>query len=305
MTKTFLLMAAMTGIFMSVGALMGGMSGAVMALMIAAGLNVFTYWNADKIVLRMQGAKPADPIGHRQLMDMVERLALRANVPTPKTYIMETDQPNAFATGRNPANAAVAITTGLMHVLDDDEIEAVMAHEMAHVVNRDTLIMTMTATIAGAISMMTNFFFLFGSSRGQNPLAGLALVILAPFAAMIVQMAISRTREYGADRGGAELSGKPLALASALRKIEQIAHGHHVLNQKAEESPAMAHMYIINPLGAHKMDGLFATHPKTANRVAELERMANEMGRGSYAGAQVSWTPTAKTKQSHRGPWGR
>jgi len=305
MAKTFLLMAAMTGLFMAVGALLGGMSGAIMALLVAAGMNLFTYWNADKIVLRMQGATLADPIRHRPLMDMVERLAVRAQVPTPKTYIIETEQPNAFATGRNPANAAVAITTGLMQVLDHDEIEAVMAHEMAHVVNRDTLIMTMTATIAGAISMMTNFFFLFGSGRGQNPLAALALVILAPFAAMIVQMAISRTREYGADRGGAELSGNPLALASALRKIEQIAHGQHVVNQKAEESPAMAHMYIINPLGAHKMDGLFATHPKTANRVAELNKMAEQMGAVSSSNAQVTWTPTARKNKKRGGPWGQ
>jgi heat shock protein HtpX len=265
--KTMLLLAVLTALFMSVGFMIAGRSGAMIALVVAAGMNLFTWWNADKIVLKMHDAHevgPGDP-----LYEMVAELVSRANMPMPKVYFVNSPNPNAFATGRNPENAAVAATAGLMAMLDRDEIEAVMAHELAHVANRDTLIMTMVATIAGAISMLGNFALFFGrDSEGRsNPLVAIMAMIVAPFAAMIVQMAISRTREYGADKGGAEISGNPAALASALAKIAGPAA--QIPNMASERNPAAAQLYIVP---THLKD-MFSTHPATEKRIAALQAM--------------------------------
>lgn len=272
--RTGLLLAAMTGLFLAVGWLLGGSGGMVLAFLFALGMNAFAWWNSDKLVLRMNGARPVDRASAPELHAMVGRLARRAGLPMPKVYIVEQAQPNAFATGRNPENGAVAVTTGLLRLLGPDELEGVIAHELAHIRNRDTLIMTLTAVVAGAISMLANFALFFGGNR-NNPLGivGVILVmIFAPLAAMLVQMAISRTREYAADRGGAEISGKPRALASALARLEQGARATR--NAAAEGNPATAPLFIVNPLSGERMDNLFATHPATANRIAALERLA-------------------------------
>ncbi len=288
--RTGLLLAAMTGLFLAIGYLMGGQGGMLLAFIFAAGMNLFTYWNADKMVLRMQGAREIDRSAAPQFHDMVASLARRASLPMPKVYLMDNPQPNAFATGRNPENAAVAATTGLLKLLSPEEVAGVMAHELAHVKNRDTLVMTVTATLAGAISMLANFGFLFGG-RDRNsplgPLGGIALLILAPLAATVVQLAVSRTREYDADRGGAEISGDPAALASALIKISNAAQ--RIVNRDAEANPAMAHLFIVNPLSGQRMDNLFSTHPATENRVAALERMAADMGRYSNLASKGPW----------------
>jgi len=276
--KTTMLLAALTALFMALGFAIGGRGGMVIALLVAMGMNLFTYWNADKIVLSMHGAKQVDASSAPEFYQLVAGLAQRAALPMPKVYIIDSPHPNAFATGRNPQNAAVAATTGLLNMLDRDEIAGVMAHELAHVRNRDTLIMTMVATIAGAISMLANFGLFFrggGDNRGAM-LATILAVIVAPFAAMIVQMAISRTREYGADRGGAEISGNPRALASALAKLARGAAA--VPNPVAERVPAAAQLYIVPGLGG---DSLFSTHPDTGNRIAALEAIAQEMGRSA------------------------
>jgi len=292
--RTGLLLAGLTGLFLAIGYLMGGQNGMLLAFLFAAGTNLFAYWNSDKMVLRMQGARQVDRATAPEYYDIVATLAQRANLPMPKVYVMDNPQPNAFATGRNPENAAVAATTGLLQTLSRSEVAGVMAHELAHIKNRDTLVMTMTATLAGAISMLANFGFLFGG-RDRNsplgPLGGILLLILAPLAAMIVQLAISRTREYEADRGGAEISGAPLSLASALHKISGMAH--RIPNEAAEANPAMAHLFIVNPLSGQRMDNLFSSHPATENRVAELQKMAAEMG------TQETFQNTAP-----RGPWG-
>ena len=276
--RTGLLLAGLTGLFLAIGYLLGGQGGMLLAFLFAAATNLFAYWNADKMVLRMQGAREIDRSSAPEFYDIVADLSARANLPMPKVYIMDNPQPNAFATGRNPENAAVAATTGLLQLLSPAEIAGVMAHELAHIKNRDTLVMTMTATLAGAVSMLANFGFLFGG-RDRNsplgPLGGILLIILAPLAAMIVQLAVSRTREYEADRGGAEISGAPLSLASALHKISGAAH--RIPNEAAEANPAMAHLFIINPLSGQRMDNLFSSHPATENRVAELQKMAAEM----------------------------
>ncbi|MDJ0937768.1 MAG: zinc metalloprotease HtpX [Kiloniellales bacterium] len=284
-TRTFMLMAAMTALFIGVGYLLGGTGGMLFALIFAVASNGFAYWNSDKLVLRMYGAKPVDAASAPGLHRMVETLAGNAELPMPAVYIIDSDQPNAFATGRNPDNAAVAVTRGLMSRLNDEEVAGVVAHELAHIKNRDTLTMTVTATIAGAISMLATFGLFFGNNR-NSPLGivGVILVaILAPLAATFVQMAISRSREYEADRVGAEICGRPQWLASALEKIEHFAQG--IDNQRAEGNPATAHMFIINPLHAHAVDGLFRTHPRTAERVARLRALAGEDANG-------------------RGPWG-
>lgn len=278
MLRTGLLLAFMTALFVGVGFLLGGPTGMVIAFLIAVAMNAFTYWNADKLVLRMYGAREVDRRTAPELYGIVEQLAKRAALPMPRVYVIENDQPNAFATGRNPENAAVAATTGLLGALDSREIAGVMAHELAHVRNRDTLIMTVTATIAGALSMLANFALFFGGGR-NNPLGfvGVILVmILAPFAAMLVQSAISRTREYAADRAGAEICGHPIWLAGALDKIAGLAR--RVDNAAAERNPATAHMFIVNPLHAHRRDSLFSTHPATENRVRALRRMASVAG---------------------------
>ncbi|WP_324748899.1 zinc metalloprotease HtpX [Sphingomonas sp. LY54] len=274
--KTLMLLAAMTALFMGLGYTLGGEGGALLALVIAAGMNLFTFWNADKIVLKMHNAREVDGRTAPELVGIVQQLAARANLPMPKVYLVESPHPNAFATGRNPENAAVAATTGLLAMLDRDEIAGVMAHELAHVRNRDTLIMTMTATIAGAISFLANFglFFRSGDDNRGNALAMIAAVIIAPFAAMIVQMAISRTREYKADRTGSEISGNPRALASALAKLA--AGAARVPNPVSLRNPAAASLYIV-PSGTGR-DSMFSTHPDTGNRIAALEDLAGEMG---------------------------
>ena len=268
MLKTTMLLAALTALFMAMGFMFGGSGGAMIALVIAAGMNLFTYWNADKIVLRMHNAREVDAHSAPDFHGMVARLAGRAGLPMPKVYIVEDDSPNAFATGRNPENAAVAATTGLLQRLSPTEVEAVMAHELGHVRNRDTLVMTMVATIAGAISMIANFGLFFGGSDNRNPVAAIAAMFMAPFAAMIVQMAISRTREYGADRAGAEISGNPRALASALAKIAMPAAQRPT--EATMRNPAAAQLYIV-PTAVRS---LFSTHPDTRERIARLEAMA-------------------------------
>lgn len=273
--KTTMLLAALTALFMVIGYAFGGAGGAMIALVVAAGMNLFTYWNADKIVLRMHNAREVDE--RSDFYQLVSGLARRGNMPTPKVYIVEDASPNAFATGRNPQNAAVAATTGLLEMLSREEVEGVMAHELAHVRNRDTLVMTMVATIAGAISMIAQFGFFFGAHRGDgeggvNPVAGLLAVLVAPFAAMIVQMAISRTREYGADRGGAEISGNPRALASALARISAAAQ--RMPPHAAARNPAAAQLYIVPTA----ISDMFTTHPATDKRIAALEAMAGRVG---------------------------
>lgn len=274
MTKTAILLAAMTALFMGIGFMIGGEAGAAIAFLIAAGMNVFAYWNSDKMVLRMHGAREVTERDAPNYVRLVQRLAENASLPMPRTYIIETAQPNAFATGRNPENAAVAATTGLLNMLTPEELAGVMAHELAHIKNRDTLTMTVTATLAGAISMLANFAFFFGNNRNNagGLIGTLAIMILAPMAAALVQMAISRTREYSADQLGAEICGRPMWLASALQRIESGAS--RIDNDAAERNPATAHMFIINPLHAHKRDSLFSTHPATTNRVAKLKAMA-------------------------------
>ncbi len=301
--RTALLLAGMTGLFLAIGYMIGGESGMVIAFVIALGMNAFSYWNSDKIVLRMYGARPVDARSAPEFYQMVADLAKRAALPMPKVYIMENPQPNAFATGRNPENAAVAATTGLLNMLSPEEIAGVMAHELAHVKNRDTLIMTITATIAGAISMLANFAFFFGgSSDNRNnplgPIGGILIMILAPMAAMLVQMLISRTREYEADRIGAEICGQPMWLASALNKLHQGAS--LIDNHAAENNPATAHMFIVNPLHARKTDNLFSTHPNMENRIAALKKMAQAQ--------PMRRTSRSRIPNSHngpaKGPWG-
>jgi heat shock protein HtpX len=276
MMKTYMLLAGMTALFLLAGFAMGGQSGAMVALIIALGMNFFAYWNSDKMLLRMYSAQPVRPSDHPRLYAQVQQLAQRAQLPMPQLYIMQQQQPNAFATGRNPQHGAVAVTTGLMQILNEDELLGVIAHELAHIKNRDTLIMTITATLAGALSMLANFAFFFGGTRDRgSPIVMILMAILAPLAAMLVQMAISRTREYAADRTGAEICGNPAALASALQKISQGAA--RIDNDQAENNPATAHLFIMNPLHARKMDGLFSTHPNPQNRINALMQMVPHM----------------------------
>lgn len=272
-TKTFMLMAAMAALFMGLGYLIGGTTGMLMAFVLAAAMNIYAYWNSDKLVLKMHDAREVGP--DHPLWKIVAPLAQRAELPMPKVYMVHQDQPNAFATGRNPENAAVAATSGLMRMLDADEIAAVMAHELAHVKNRDTLVMTVTATLAGAISMLGNWAFFMGGNRnnGQsNMVVALIAMIVAPLAAALVQMAISRTREYGADAMGSDISGQPLKLASALAKLQGAAK--RIPNPVAEANPAAASLYIIAPGLGGVRDSMFSTHPAAENRIAALEAMA-------------------------------
>ena len=280
--KTGMLLAALTAFFLAIGYALGGEGGMLMALLFAGGMNLFAYWNADKMVLSMYGAEQVDARTAPEFHAIVAELAGRAGLPMPKVFLIDQEQPNAFATGRNPENASVAATTGLLRLLTRDEIAGVMAHELAHVRNRDTLIMTVTATIAGAVGMLANFAFFFGGARderGGNPLGFVGVIlamIVAPLAASLVQMAISRTREYSADRIGGQIAGNPMALASALKKIEHYVH--QAPSEAAERNPATAHLFIINPLSGERMDSLFSTHPATDNRVAALSDLAREMG---------------------------
>lgn len=275
MMKTAMLIAAMTALFMGIGYMIGGSGGMMIALVIALAMNVFSYWNSDKMVLRMYNAVEVDRSNAPEYYGIVESLAGRANLPMPKVYLIKNDQPNAFATGRNPQNAAVAATTGLLDRMSREEVAGVMAHELAHVRHRDTLVMTMVATIAGAISMLAQFglFFRGGGERHGPAWAGLLAVLVAPFAAMIVQLAISRTREYAADRAGAAISGNPRALAAALAKLQRGAEA--IPGVAATRIPAAQQLYIVPGRSA---DSLFATHPATANRIAALEEIAQEMG---------------------------
>jgi heat shock protein HtpX len=295
--RTAILLAVMTALFMGVGYLVGGQAGMLIALLVAGGMNLFAYWNSDKMVLRMYGAHEVDARAAPELYDMVRQLAGNAGLPMPKVYVMDNPQPNAFATGRNPQNAAVAVTSGLMQTVTQEELAGVIAHELAHIKNHDTLLMTVTATVAGAISMLANFAMFTGgrSNNGGGIIGTLALVILGPLAAGLVQMAISRTREYEADRIGAEIVRRPLWLASALQKISHAAH--RIPNIEAERNPASAPLFIVNPLSGARMDNLFSTHPNVENRVARLEAMAQAMGEHGLA-------PTEQRVAGHGGPWG-
>ncbi|UXU75394.1 MULTISPECIES: zinc metalloprotease HtpX [unclassified Paracoccus (in: a-proteobacteria)] len=306
--RTFVLMAALTALVMAMGWLLGGQGGAVIALVMAGAGNLFAWWNSDKMVLRQQGAHLVTRQQAPELVDMVAELAQRAQLPMPKVYVLETDQPNAFATGRNPENAAVAVTQGIMRVLDRDELAGVIAHELAHIKNRDTLTMTVTATMAGAIAMLGNMMMFSSMLGGREDnrgggLGALLAMIFAPMAAGLVQMAISRTREYEADREGAQICGQPLALAAALAKIARAAG--RVVNIPAERNPASAAMFIINPLHAMRMDRLFATHPPTEERIARLQAMAGggTGGRGPGAAYAPSRIPAAGGREPS-GPWG-
>ena len=279
--RTAILLAGLTALFMGVGYLIGGPDGAIIAFFVAAAMNFFAYWNGDRIVLSMHGAQEVDEQTAPDLLRVVADLAHRARLPMPRVYVIDNPQPNAFATGRNPAHAAVAATTGLLNMLSPDELAGVISHELAHVRNRDTLLMTVTATIAGAISMLAQFGMFFRGGRrdrngGIGAIGTLLMVVMAPLAAMLVQMAISRTREYAADDMGARISGNPEALASALAKIDAAAR--RIENISAEQNPATAPLFIINPLSGARMDNLFSTHPSTENRIAALERLAAQMG---------------------------
>ena len=302
--RTTVLLAAMTALFVAVGGLLGGRGGMLVALAVACATNLFAWWGSDRMVLRMHSAQPIGPQDAPALWRMTEAMAARAGLPMPALYLIHEAQPNAFATGRNPRNAAVAVNTGLLELMPEEEVAGVVAHELAHIRNRDTLIMTVTACLAGAIGMLAQFGFLFGGQnreRGPGPVAGLLIMILAPLGAAIVQMAISRSREYEADRGAAAITGNPAALASALTRLEQ---GRGLPNPAAEANPATAHMFIVNPLSGARMDGLFSTHPRTENRVAALLQMA---GPGAAPrGGGSPWAPrgAGRAPGPAPGPWG-
>ena len=300
--KTSLLLAALTALFMGAGYLIGGTGGMFIALLIAIGTNAFAYWNSDKVALRMYNAEPVTRAGMPDLHDLVAELAREAEIPMPRVYIIHESQPNAFATGRNPENAAVAATTGLIKLLSRDELAGVLAHELAHVKNRDTLTMTIAATVGGAISMLAQFGLFFGGNRDRGPFGFVGVILaalLAPFAAMIIQMMISRTREYSADRHGAEIARNPLGLASALRKIS--GYAQRIEMPSAERNPASAHLFIINPLSGARMDNLFSTHPNVENRIAALEAMAGKATPQSRAASGRSRIPTSG--RGRKGPW--
>jgi len=305
--RTALLLAALTGFFLVVGYLLGGQSGLMIALIVALGMNLFAYWNSDSMVLRMANAQEVGPNEAPELYGIVQQLAQRAGLPMPRVYLINEDQPNAFATGRNPEHAAVAVNTGLLQHLSREEVTGVLAHELGHVKNRDTLTMTVAATLSGAIGMLASFGGLFGGGRDENgrpmvnPIVAIGAMILAPLAASLVQMAISRSREYEADKAGAEISGNPLWLASALQRLHEGTQA--IPNATAEANPATAHLYIDNPLSAGGLRSLFSTHPPMEERIARLEAMS-----GPYAGtpqpAPSSFRRGGSVPQTSRGPWG-
>jgi heat shock protein HtpX len=306
--KTAMLLAALTALFGVVGYMLGGANGMMIALGLAVATNAFAYWNSDRLALSAHGAVEVDERTAPELVAMVRDLSARAGLPMPRVYVIDNPQPNAFATGRNPENAAVAATTGILQTLSYDELAGVMAHELAHIKNRDTLVMTISATLAGAISTLAQFGFLFGGRGGErpNPIVMIGTALLAPLAAMIIQMAVSRSREYEADRIGAEICGQPMALAAALAKI---AGGvAHIPNMDAERHPATAPLFIINPLSGHGMDNLFSTHPATENRIAALQALSQQMGTASRAAARPSSLGAATGSPwgggARRGPWG-
>ncbi len=294
MIRLLLLLSLLTALFIGIGFLIAGPQGMVIAGVIAAVMQIIAIWNSDTMVLKMYGARLADPWTNRETIQMLQRLSKNAGLPEPKFYIIDEPQPNAFATGRSPQNSAVAITTGLKNTLNSQELEGVIAHELAHIKNRDTLIMTLTATLAGAIGLLTQFAWIFGrgNRNGLGLIGTLLIIILAPIAAMLVQMAISRSREYKADQIGAAICGKPLALASALEKIAMETQVIH--NDTAEDNPATAHLFIMNPLKGTAMDQLFSTHPSTTERIRRLRAMTN----------MNNQTIQRTTTQHTRGPWG-
>lgn len=303
--KTAILLAVLTALFMGVGFLLGGQMGMIIAFVVALAMNIFSYWNSDKMVLKMHNAQLVDESSAPEYVSMVRQLAQNAELPMPATYIMHSDQPNAFATGRSPDHAAVCATTGLLDMLSQEEVAGVMAHELAHIKNRDTLIMTITATFAGAISMLANFGMFFGGRNSNNAIGlvgRLALMFLAPMAAGIVQMAISRAREYQADKLGAEICQRPLWLASALNKIAGAAQD--IPNMTAEGNPATAHMFIYNPLSGENMDNLFSTHPDAANRINRLIEMAEQWGQTDQSSAE-HMSDAHETNSPAPGPWDR
>ncbi|MEO8650796.1 MAG: zinc metalloprotease HtpX [Hyphomicrobiaceae bacterium] len=319
--KTAMLLALLTAIFVAIGGLAGGKTGMVIAFVVALGMNAFSLWKSDKMVLSMHEAEEVNERSAPEYYGIVRDLAARAGLPMPRVYVLHSAQPNAFATGRNPQNAAVAASTGLLEALSREEVAGVIAHELAHIKNRDTLIMTVAATIGGAISMLAQYLqfnTLFGGNRNNgggamSMITSIAAMLLAPMAAMLVQMAISRSREYQADRLGGQICGNPLWLASALHKINDYAQ--RIENPTAEAAPATAHIFIINPLSGHGMDNLFSTHPNTDNRIAELEALAQEMHVADYRSGPAPSAPSrgptpvsgpwsSSPPSGSRGPWG-
>ena len=314
--KTAMLLVILTAIFVALGAAVAGKTGMAVAFVAALVMNLFSLWNADKVVLRMYNAQEVDEQSAPEYYAIVRQLAERAGLPMPRVYVIHNPQPNAFATGRNPENAAVAASTGLLETLSAEEVAGVMAHELAHVKNRDTLTMTVAATIGGAISMLAQYMqigMLFGRGRDNRSgglIGTLAAIIVAPLAASLVQMAISRSREYQADRLGAMICGQPMWLASALEKIHNMAR--RIPNEEAEQMPATAHMFIVNPLTGRGIDNFFSTHPNIENRIAELEKLAHEMqAGGATAGSAVAgegarqggrFLPENVSRRG--GPWG-
>jgi heat shock protein HtpX len=302
--RTAVLLAGMTALFLGIGYMLGGQQGMVIAFLFACGTNLWAWWNSDRMVLSMHNAEPISPESAPRLYRMVEALAQRAEVPMPALYVIHEDQPNAFATGRNPQNAAVAVNTGLLDLMSEQEVAGVIAHELAHIKHRDTLIMTITATLAGAIGMLAQFGFLFGGRDGNGqrnpfgPIGIILLMIIGPLAAMIVQMAISRSREYEADRMGAEICGDPRWLASGLSRLEQYKQGR--VNEIAEANPATAHMFIINPLSGMRMDSLFTTHPPTEERIRRLLAMAPPAPTPRSTG----WGAAPAARPAAASPWG-
>jgi heat shock protein HtpX len=300
--RTAILLAGLTALFVGIGYAVGGQQGMVIAFLVACGTNLWTWWNSDRVVLSMHDAQPIAPESAPRLFRMVEALVARAGLPMPALYVIHEDQPNAFATGRSPERAAVAVNTGLLDLMTEEEVAGVVAHELAHIRNRDTLIMTVTATLAGAIGMLAQFGFLFGGRTQdgrQNPfgpIGALLLVIVGPIAAMLVQTAISRSREYEADRAGAEICGDPRWLASGLQKLEHYKQG--LVNHTAEAHPASAHMFIVNPLSGLRLDGLFSTHPPTEERIRRLLEMAPPA-------VAAGWGPRRPVAPPQgAGPWG-
>jgi heat shock protein HtpX len=306
MARTFILLAALTALFLAAGYAIGGEGGMLMALLVAGGMNLFAWWGSDSVVLRMHNAQPLSPAEAPQLYAMTQQLAARAGIPMPRLYLIHEDQPNAFATGRSPERGVVAVNTGLLNMMDEREVAGVIAHELAHIKNRDTLIMSVTATIAGAIGFLAQFGWMMSSNRDRNasPFGAIGLillVILGPLAAMVVQMAISRAREYEADAEGARICGDPSWLASALAALERYKQGR--INQAAEANPATAHMFIVNPLSGFRLDALFSTHPPTEERIRRL--MA--LGGGGFAARRLPQAGPAASpwaRPGGRSPWG-
>jgi len=310
--RTGFLLLVLTALFVLVGYALAGQTGILIALAISIATHLWSYWSSDSLVLALHGAIEVDERQAPQYYQIVRQLSAKAGIPMPRVCVLNNPQPNAFATGRDPRHAAVCATTGLLEMLTPEELTGVLGHELTHVLNRDTLTMAMAATLAGAISMLANFSLFFGSRRDEraplSPWVGLLVALAAPFAAMLVQMAISRSREYEADEGGAKLSGHPLWLASALRKLEMARL--QIPNPSAEANPATAHMFIVNPLSGRGLDNLFLTHPSTENRIARLEEIARRMGEptsdehpsGRQGGAMPGMAGDIDSPQ--RGPWG-